>query len=321
MDTLQVLAAPDGHEIRLRIWQPTGEAAGVIQLLHGLGEHVNRYDRFAHAACERGFVLCAHDHRGHGDHGGEIGYFADNKGWHLVVDDALIVLTHIQERFAELPIVMLGHSLGSYVAQNFAMHYGGKLAGLLLSASTWPQRAKLLPAMLIALIESLRLGRQGKSALLDKLGFGNFNNYFRPARTELDWLSRDENEVDLYVADPLCGGPYTCGLWRDLLGGLFELGSDHAIGRVPADLPIFITGGSKDPVGGDRGMTRLILHYAQTGHQRVAVKIYPEGRHEMLNETNRDEVTSDWLDWIGARFRAKDSRKPLPATRNNSHSD
>ena len=160
MDSLQRLTAPDGHEIRVRIWQPPGEAAGVIQLLHGLGEHVNRYDRFAHAAGERGFVLCAHNHRGHGDHTRETGYFADNKGWHLVVDDARIVLTHIQERFAELPIVMLGHSMGSYVAQNFAMHYGARLAGLLLSASTWPQRAKLLPAMLIARIESLRRGRR-----------------------------------------------------------------------------------------------------------------------------------------------------------------
>jgi len=304
MDSLQLLTAPDGHEIRVRIWQPPGKAEGVIHLLHGLGEHVDRYDRFARAVCERGFILCAHNHRGHGDHSGELGYFADNNGWHLVVDDARLVLEHIQERFEGLSIVMLGHSMGSYIAEKFAMHYGARLAGLLLSASTWPQRAKLLPAMLIARIESLRLGKHGRSALLDKLGFSNFNKNFKPARTELDWLSRDENEVDLYIADPLCGGPYTCGLWRDLLGGLFELGSEHALSRLPADLPILITGGSKDSVGGERGMTRLILHYAQTSHQRIAVKIYPGGRHEMLNETNRDEVTRDWLDWVGARFQA-----------------
>jgi alpha-beta hydrolase superfamily lysophospholipase len=304
METRHVLATLDGHDIHLRIWQSDGESAGIIQLLHGLGEHIDRYDRFAAAAIARGFVVCAHNHRGHGGHSGDAGYFADKNGWHLVVDDAHIAHEHIREQFPGLPIVMLGHSMGSYVAQVFAMHYGATLSGLLLSGSMWPRRAKLLPAILIAWFESLRIGKRGRSALLDKLGFGNFNRRFEPARTEMDWLSRDEHEVDRYVADPLCGGPYTCGLWLNLLGALYELGSDHALNRIPADLPILITGGSDDPVGGEDSMTRLIMHYAQTGHQRVTMKLYPDGRHEMLNETNRDEVTHDWLEWIAARFRA-----------------
>jgi len=119
----------------------------------------------------------------------------------------------------------------------------------------------------------------------------------------MDWLSRDANEVDRYIADPLCGGPFTCGLWRDLLGGLFALGSDRALRRVPGELPILITGGSADPVGGEDGMARLAMHYMQTLHQRVQLKIYADGRHEMLNETNRDQVTVDWLDWIQLRVR------------------
>jgi alpha-beta hydrolase superfamily lysophospholipase len=303
METRHVLATQDGHEIHLRIWQPDGETVGVIQLLHGLGEHINRYERFAAAAAARDLVVCAHDHRGHGGHGEEAGYFADKNGWHLVVDDAHIAHEHIREQFPGLPIVMLGHSMGSYVAQGFAMHYGAKLSGLLLSGSMWPRRAKVLPAMLIARLESARIGKRGKSNLLNKLGFGDFNRRFEPARTEMDWLSRDEDEVDLYVADPLCGGPYTCGLWIDVLGALYSLGSDHSLNRIPADLPILITGGSDDPVGGEDSMTRLTLHYAQTGHQRVTMKLYRDGRHEMLNETNRDEVTRDWLDWIDARVR------------------
>ena len=117
-----------------------------------------------------------------------------------------------------------------------------------------------------------------------------------------------EKEVDAYVADPLCGGPYTCGLWIDLLGGLFSIGSDHALGRIPGDLPILITGGSDDPVGGERGMTKLAMHYAQTGHSRMTLRLYEGGRHEMLNDTNRDEVTRDWLDWISARLRATGAR-------------
>ena len=116
----------------------------------------------------------------------------------------------------------------------------------------------------------------------------------------MDWLTRDEAEVDKYVADPLCGGPFTCGLWLDFLGGLFDLGSDHGLARIPAELPILITGGSADPVGGEQGMSRLAAHYIQTSHQRVQQKIYPEGRHEMLNEVNREDVTADWLNWIDA---------------------
>ena len=178
------------------------------------------------------------------------------------------------------------------------MHYGGLLDALLLSASTWPSRIESRAGNMLARIECWRLGAHRHSALLDKLGFGDFNKPFEPARTRLDWLSRDPDEVDAYIADPLCGGPYTAGLWRDLSGGLFKIASDVEIGRVPSDLPILITGGEKDPVGGERGMGQLALHYAQTSHSRLTVKIYPDGRHEMLNEINRDQVTADWLNWI-----------------------
>jgi alpha-beta hydrolase superfamily lysophospholipase len=180
------------------------------------------------------------------------------------------------------------------------MHYGSRLSGLILSASTWPLKAKLLPALLLAHIETCRRGVRGNSAILDQLGFGNFNKQFAPARTALDWLSRDADEVDKYVADPLCGGPYSCGLWADLIGGLLQISSDNELLRIPASLPILITGGQSDPVGGDKGMTRLAMHYAQTSHQRLKVKIYAGARHEMLNEVNRHAVTADWLDWIGA---------------------
>jgi alpha-beta hydrolase superfamily lysophospholipase len=302
MDETHLLSGKGDHEIGLRIWRPDGDISGVVQLLHGMGEHIDRYERFARAANQRGIVVCAHNHRGHGGPEPKAVFFADRDGWHLLVDDAHVVHQHVHEQFPDKRIVLLGHSMGSFVAQSFAMHYGAKLSGLLLSGSTWTSRLQAVPGILLARLEALRIGRRGTSTLLDKLGFGNFNKCFKPARTELDWLSRDEKEVDAYVADPLCGGPYTCGLWIDLLGGLFSIGSDHALSRIPGDLPILITGGSDDPVGGERGMTKLAMHYAQTGHSRMTLKLYEGGRHEMLNETNRDEVMRDWLDWISARL-------------------
>ena len=305
----QVLHAPDGHEIHTHMWSPVDPVSRVIQILHGLGEHAARYERFAHAAASRGCAVCVHDHRGHGPHTGEIGHFADDSGWALLVADALLVQDYSRERFAEAPLVLLGHSMGSYVAQSFAMYYGDRLSALILSASTWASRLQLWPALALAHVEAWRLGIRGKSALLDKLGFGAFNKRFAPARTALDWLSRDATEVDKYIADPLCGGPFSCGLWLDLFGGLVDIYSDNALARVPAGLPILITGGECDPVGGERGMARLAMHYAQTGHQRISVKIFPDGRHEMLNEANRDEVTANWLDWIVAHTRSA-QKKP-----------
>ena len=294
----QVLRAADSHEIHLQEWRPDGECSAVIQVLHGLGEYAARYGRFAESAAARGYAVCAHDQRGHGCHAEQPGYISAKNGWQKLIDDAELVNQFIRGEFESMPIVMLGHSMGSYVAQNFAMYHGPRINGLVLSASTWPSRIRVLPGLLIAHIESWRLGPHKTSRLLHFLGFSSFNGPFKPARTELDWLSRDAAEVDKYIADPLCGGPYSCALWLELARCLLRISSDDELLRISSDLPILITGGARDPVGGEKGMDKLALHYAQTGHQRLKVKIYDDGRHEMLNDINRDEVTADWLDWI-----------------------
>jgi alpha-beta hydrolase superfamily lysophospholipase len=183
------------------------------------------------------------------------------------------------------------------------MYHGPRLDGLILSASTWPSRLRVITGLLVAHVESWRLGPHKNSSLLHFLGFSSFNGPFKPARTDFDWLSRDEAEVDAYINDPLCGGPFTCGLWLELTRGLLRISSDNELLRVPSDLPILITGGAVDPVGGEKRMGQLALHYAQTGHQRLKVKVYDDGRHEMLNEINRDAVAADWLDWIAATTR------------------
>jgi alpha-beta hydrolase superfamily lysophospholipase len=292
------LATPDQHSVRGTHWLPAADTVGVIQIFHGLGEHHSRYERFAVLATARGLAVVAHDHRGHGHHAEELGHFADRGGWQLLTDDGLLVNDMIGDRYPGVPIVLLGHSMGSYIAQYFSMRHDYRLTALVLSASTWPNKAMLLPGQILAYIESWRLGGHGKSALLDKLGFGNFNLPFAPARTELDWLSRDEAEVDAYINDPLCGGPYSCRLWIDLLGGLKAIASDRELQRIRTDLPVFLTGGAEDPVGGQKGITNLAMHYSKSGHTRVSTKIYAGGRHEMLNEVNRDEFSADVLNWI-----------------------
>ncbi|MBU2677613.1 MAG: alpha/beta hydrolase, partial [Gammaproteobacteria bacterium] len=292
------LDTDSGHKIPLYLWQTSDEPLAVIQVFHGLGEHIARYERFAAAANARGFAVCGHNHRGHGPASQPAGFFAPRDGWRLLVDDGHRVTDFLRRRFAGKPVVLLGHSMGSYIAQSYAMRFGDDLAALVLSGSTWPSRGLLFAGRILALIEKWRLGMHGSSPLLDKIGFGDFNKRFEPARTELDWLSRDADEVDKYIADPLCGGPYTTGLWRDLLGGLGEVGNTKALGRVPAGLPVLITGGADDPVGGAKGMLELADAYQRSGHQKVDKAIFADGRHEMLNETNREEFTKDLLDWV-----------------------
>lgn len=291
------LRASGSHEIPIYLWEPEGAPKAVIQIFHGLGEHAARYERFALAAVSRGYAVCAHDHRGHGPRSRHIGFFAAKNGWDLLVEDGHQVTEFVQQRFPGQSLVLLGHSMGSYIAQSYAMRFGDGLSALALSGSTWPSRPLLIVGRLLARLVSWRHGRQGPSPLLDKIGFGDFNKKFEPARTELDWLSREPTEVDKYIEDPLCGGPYTTGLWIDLLGGLLRISTDDALREIPNSLPILITGGSDDPVGGENGMRKLAAHYEATAHTNLSTRIYAGGRHEMLNETNLDEFTSDLLQW------------------------
>jgi len=220
----------------------------------------------------------------------------------LLVSDGLKVNDMIGDQYPGVPIVLLGHSMGSFVAQSFSLLHDYRLTALVLSASSWPTLLKIIPGQILARIEGWRLGPHGKSALLNKIGFEAFNKRFEPARTELDWLSRDEAEVDKYVNDPLCGGPYSCGLWRALMGGLRTISSEKALRQVRAELPILLTSGADDPVGGESGVNELASHYTRSGHSRITVKIYPGGRHEMFNETNRTEFCGDVLAWAESQL-------------------
>jgi alpha-beta hydrolase superfamily lysophospholipase len=292
------LDAFGGHGIQVYLWTPATEPTAIIQVFHGLGEHSARYQRFARAANENGYLVCAHDHRGHGPDAEVPGFFAADLGWDVLVNDAHKVSDFLHERYPGIPVVLLGHSMGSYIAQSYAMRFGEDLAALVLSGSTWPSRVLMFIGRILARWERWRHGIHYRSPLLHKIGFEEFNNKFAPGRTELDWLSRDPDEVDKYIDDPLCGGPYTTGLWWDLLGGLKAISSIDALRSIPTSLPVLITGGADDPVGGAKGMLKLADAYRRSGHEKVDKAIYADGRHEMLNEINRDEFTADLLRWI-----------------------
>ena len=288
---------PDGHAVFTRVWRPDAAPRAVVQIVHGLAEHSARYARLAETLTEAGFAAYAHDHRGHGPKckPTDLGFFAEAGGWRLLLDDVDAVAARIAADYPGVPRAFLGHSMGSFLGQRYIAERGDSLAAAVLSGTAGPPPPILALGKRIIAFERWRLGPRGKSPLVQALLFGEQNKPFRPARTPYDWLSRDPDEVDKYVADPLCGFPLSNQLAADLVAALADLASPKLAARVPKDLPIYIFSGSRDPVGAK--LDRLIDVYRAAGLD-VRATIYPDARHETLNETNRDEVTRDLISWL-----------------------
>lgn len=281
-------------------WLPAGAAKAIVLLAHGMAEHGGRYARLGDALCGAGFGLYAHDQRGHGKTAerGTPGYFADHDGWCAVVSDVATLQQHINQAHPGVPVFLLGHSMGSYVAQSYLLHHSASLHGAILSASNFQPPMLYRAASLIARFERWRQGPTGRSALIDWLSFGSFNKAFKPNRTRYDWLSRDPGEVDAYAADPLCGFRCTNQFWIDLLGGLQQISTPANLSQIDASLPILIIGGECDPVSAGKRLTDLANALRQSGNQSVQLKVYPQARHELFNETNRDAVMADVIAWL-----------------------
>jgi len=293
-----LFAADDGVRLLGRRWLPDGRPRAVVQIAHGLAEHSARYARFAAALTAAGYAAYASDHRGHGPGSApaDLGHFADEGGWAKTVGDLWTFNRTIAAEAPGLPIVFLGHSMGSFLGRRFVADHSEALAGAAFSGSNGKPPRIAAVGRLLARIERARLGPRGKSALLNQMMFGAFNKPFEPARTAFDWLSRDPAEVDAYVADPLCGFPFSTALAVDLLDALPALAKPQSLAAVRRDLPIYVFSGEKDPVGPD--IAGLIAMLRSAGFSHLTTRIYPGARHETLNETNRDEVTRDFLTWL-----------------------
>ena len=297
------VVASDGVVIRGQRWLPDGEARAVVQIAHGMAEHSARYERFAQELNAAGYAVYANDHRGHGRtaEGGVLGHFADDDGWTRVVDDLLQVTRRAQAEVPGRPVVLLGHSMGSLLVRTFAAQHGDLLAGLIVSGT--PADPGLLGRVgrQVARAEGRLRGRTHASKLLDTMSFGAFNKQFAPARTDFDWLSRDEAAVDDYVADPLCGFVCTAAFYADMLGGLRLVNRRSFAADTPSDLPVLIISGEADPAGDNGKGVRPVADLLRgVGVHDVTLTLYPGARHEILHETNRDEVVADILAWLDA---------------------
>ena len=308
----------DGAKIFVRRWQQepgAGKPVAIVQIVHGMAEHSLRYSRFAKALCSKGFEVWASDNRGHGKtadlsvndagKGGLLGHTADYDGFFRVVKDLKIIARQIIEKTknesGELPFFILGHSWGSFLAQGFIENPDPniKLRGCILSGTRGPGGAKIaLGAPVLALLALLK-GKRRVSQIAVAMTKGPYNKPFKPNRTPSDWLSRDEKEVDAYEADPLCGYNCSSGFLRDMVKGMAAIHRKNAIARIDKNLPVYIFCGSADPVG-DMGTspTALVNVYRSQKITDLEFVVYPEARHETLNDTNREEATEDLLNWL-----------------------
>lgn len=294
------LTANDRSRLYVNQWMPDAPPRALVMLSHGMAEHSGRYARLAQALCDAGYGLYAPDQRGHGRTAdeGTLGLYAEHDGWNKVVGDLASLNQHIGQQQPGLPIILLGHSMGSYIAQAYLLHHSASLDGAILSGSNFQPVALYRAARLIARVERLRQGLRGRSALIDFLSFGSFNKAFKPNRTAFDWLSRDPAEVDKYINDPLCGFRCTNQLWIDLLGGLQQISKASNLAQIDPGLPILVMGGECDPVSEGKRLNSLADALREAGCQHLQLNIYPQARHEVFNETNRDEVTADVLSWL-----------------------
>jgi alpha-beta hydrolase superfamily lysophospholipase len=290
--------ADDGQTLLARRWLPEGPPRAIVQIAHGLAEHSARYARLAAALNSAGYAAYANDHRGHGPKAAadDLGHFADEGGWDKVVGDLWTFNRLMAAEQPGTPIVFLGHSLGSFLGRGFIAKHSDALAGVALSGSNGKPPAIATLGRLIAREERLRLGKRGKSDLILQMWFGEFNKPFKPARTASDWLSRDEKEVDAFVADPLCGFPFTTQLAIDVLDALPHVTSRKSLAAIRKDLPIYVFSGERDPVGAN--IKGLIQDLKAAGFTELTTRIYPGARHETLNELNRDEVARDFIAWL-----------------------
>lgn len=301
----------DGTEVFVRTWAEVQKPQAVLHIAHGMAEHSARYDRFAKFCNKLGLIVVVGDHRGHGQTGekaGLMGYFAKENGFDRVVDDLLAINKWIQQKFAGLPIFLMGHSMGSFLTRRYLQEYGDTIKGAILMGSGGDPGFAAKAGRLLARFQ-MRKSATLPSKLLDQMAFGSFNKGIENPKTKFDWLTRDTAEVQKYIDDPKCGMICSSGFFFDLFTGLGQIHDSALVKQIPKEIPIFVVSGEADPVGKNGlSVRQFVGQLKNQGITNIELKLYPGARHELLNETNRDEVMKDLGQWLKTQL-AQDKQK------------
>lgn len=291
-----------GETLQKRLWLPQGEPQAVVQLIHGMAEHIDRYDPTAHALNAAGLAVAGHNHLGHGQGAQVLGHFAQKGGWEALIEDTHALRRATQEAYPGIPYFLLGHSMGSFVARGYALKHEKGLAGLILSGTGHFDPPILAVAGLIARVQCALGGGKKPSAILASMSSAGYNKSYGQARTTFDWLSSDHTVVDAYIADPFCGFTFTARAYRDLFHGLTQL-YPQKLSAMEKDVPVLLFSGQEDPVGAyGKGVEKVAREIRGAGVKDVTVRLYENARHEMFNEQARKQVWADVIAWIEERI-------------------
>lgn len=291
------------HKINGYRWLPEqGSYLGVVQIVHGMVEYVDRYDEFARFLCDNGYVVVGEDHLGHGgsvNDESEWGYFTKYDGFDYIIKDLHNLHMKQAKEFPDIPYFFLGHSMGSFLTRIYISYYGKSLAGAIIMGTGNQPPALAFFGKILASLIALFKGDKYRSAFINKMAFGSYNKKFKPARTSCDWLTKDTAIVDAYMNDPRCTFIFTLNGYKELFDGIMYVGQKSNIGKTPKNLPLLLTSGAKDPVGGfGKGVIHVYDMYKAAGIDDVSIKLYDDDRHEILNETDRTQVYQDILAWL-----------------------
>ena len=294
------------NKIHARMCVPDAEPRAIVQIIHGIAEYIDRYDEFMSFLADNGIIAVGTDHLGHGksiENEEQTGFFAYENGWDYAVRDEEVLRLAMHENYPELPIIVFGHSMGSFMARTLLIRYPDAFNAAIISG-TGNQGSALVNGGLFMgnLVTGLK-GAHHYSKFLNNLAFGSYNKIYENPKTEYDWLSRDEANVQKYIDDPLCGFIPTCSLFRDMMTGVKFITNKKNLTTMNKDMPVYFMSGDMDPVGEcGKGVQKAYNNFLEAGMKDVSIKLYPGGRHEMLNEINKDEVYSDILTWLGSKI-------------------
>ena len=294
----------DGNtEIHTMEWKPDGEVKAVLQICHGMVEYIRRYDEFAQYLCDQGYYVVGNDHLGHGKSiqaKSEYGFFHEKYGNACVLGDIHTLRQRTMKKYPDVPYFMLGHSMGSSLLRQYIQMYGNGLSGVILMGVVAERRqAQLLFGRRFCRLIAVFRGWHYRSKLVDRMVNGPFNKKFKPARTRADWITSDRERLDAYVSEPLCSFIFTVNAYYNLFSGMIGMQKRESAFMIPKELPILFVSGADDPVGNfGKGVRKVYEKYRSAGIQDVSLRLYTGDRHEILNETDRQQVFQNLSAWL-----------------------
>lgn len=301
-------ASRDGeHKIHAIKWIPDVEKpVCILQIVHGMAEYIDRYDEFAHFLAERGILVVGDDHLGHGKtvKPGELfGYFCEEDAPTVLVRDEHRLKKIMQKQYADVPYIILGHSMGSFITRNYLLKYSAGLDGAMIVGTGMQPKPVLMYALVLVSLQKMIFGAEHVAKLINVMSFGTYNKRIKSPKTPYDWLSRNEDNVRKYIKDPMCGFVFTVNGFQTLFKLIYNLHNQEKLRKMPKNLPVFFLSGQDDPVGNyGKAVEQVYRSFKEIGMENVQMKLYPHDRHELLNEVDKEDVYGDIYRWILQRI-------------------